>query len=370
MQEPKFIYFESYGCTANQNNTEIMKGLVRQAGLELTNNIDIADLLVINTCIVKEPTEKKIERRISDLLKTGKPLIVAGCMPEVRASRLRNKNLYLLGVHHVKEIVKLVRKIYENKYDEEFLSKQDELKLLQPKIPKQDKIGVTQISEGCLGNCSFCIVRLAKGSLFSYPEERILQNVESDLKSGVKEIWITSQDNAAYGLDFGERKIPKLLREILSLPGKFQVRLGMMNPNNVLPILPELIEIYKHKKMKKFLHLPVQSGSDKILKKMNRKYKVKDFLKIINKFREEIPFLVLSTDIIVGFPGESEADFEKSLKLIEEIKPQQLNISRYWAMKGTRAANLKQIPVKIAKERARKIQSLFLEIKGTNKKLI
>ncbi len=364
--EQLYIYFETYGCVANQNNTEIMKGLVRQAGLEITSNPDIADILIINTCVVKEPTEKKIERRLQDLRKKcpEKPIIIAGCMPEVRADRLRYNNLYLLGTHHVKDLPKLIRKIYENKYkEEEFLSLRYEEKLCLPKISIKKEVGITQISEGCLGNCSFCIVRLAKHSLFSYSKEKIIENVERDVKAGAKEIWLTSQDNASYGLDREKRELPKLLKKILGLKGKFKVRIGMMNPENVLPILSDLIKIYKHEKMKPFLHLPLQSGSDKILKAMNRKYSVSDFLKIVKKFRKEIPDLFLSTDIIVGFPSETEKDFQETLKIIKKIKPQQLNLSRYWAMKGTQAAKLKQLPVNLVKERIKKLVQIYKQYK-------
>lgn len=366
MQEPKFIYFETYGCTANQNNTEIMKGLVLQSGLELTNNLEIADLLVINTCIVKEPTEKKIERRISDLRKQypKKPIIIAGCMPEVRADRLQQDNLYLLGTHHIKDICKLIRKIYEEKYnEEEFLLEKNEEKLCLSKISSKKKVGITQISEGCLGNCNFCIVKLAKHKLFSYPQEKIIENIKNDLKSGAKEIWITSQDNANYGFENGKQKLPQLMKKILELKGNFQVRIGMMNPANVFPILDELIEIYKHKKIKKFLHLPLQSGSDSVLKKMNRKYKVQDFVFIVDKFRKEIPDLELWTDIIVGFPEETEKDFQETLKIIKKIKPQQLNLSRYWAIKGTEAATLQQLKPEIIKKRIKKLVEVYKKIK-------
>ena len=301
-------------------------------------------------------------------------------MPEVR--KFKEKNIYLLGIHHIKDICKLIRKILENNYDEkEFLLGRDEEKLCQPKIPQKNKVGITQISEGCLGNCSFCITKLAKGKLFSYPQEDILKNIQNDLNAGCKEIWITSQDNAAYGLDErfheakygiesasgvaskGSQKLPEIMNKILALKGKFQVRLGMMNPENVLPILNELIEIYKNKKMKKFLHLPLQSGSNKILKLMNRKYKVEDFLKIVNRFRIEIPDLFLSTDIIVGFPQESEEDFLASLKIIQEINPEKLNISKFWMRKNTEAEKMEQVDKSVIKERVKKVMGLFQEIK-------
>lgn len=363
MKEIKFIYLESYGCTANQNNAEIMKGIIMQSGLELTNNPEIADLLIINTCIVKSPTENKIKRRISDLQKLKKPIIISGCMPEVR--KLPD-NLFLLGIHHVKDIAKLIKDISENNYSSNYLSKKNEIKLCQPKIPQRNEIGITQISEGCLGNCNYCITKLARGNLFSYPEDRILENIKSDLKS-CREIWLTSQDNAAYGLD-QDTNLINLMKKILQLKGRFQVRLGMMNPEKVLPILSELIDIYKDKKMKKFLHLPLQSGSNKILKLMNRKYKVEDFLRIVKKFRQEIPDIFLSTDMIVAYPGEEEKDFQESLEIIKQIKPNILNVNKYWAMQGTRASREKQIPVKIAKERAIKMQNLYSEIRNSKYK--
>ncbi|MBI2630382.1 tRNA (N(6)-L-threonylcarbamoyladenosine(37)-C(2))-methylthiotransferase [Candidatus Pacearchaeota archaeon] len=366
---PKFIYTETYGCSANQNNTEIMKGLVIHSGLELTNNPEIADIILINTCIVKIPTQNKINRRIAELKKLKKPLIIAGCLPEIQNNE---KELYYLGTNHVKDIVKLIRKIFDSSYEkEQFLSKEKEIKLNFPKIPAKKKTGITQISEGCLGNCNFCITRFAKGKLFSYPQEEIIKNIKQDISSGCKEIWLTSQDNAAYGLDSGKPFLPKLLTEILEIKGNFLVRLGMMNPNNVLPILPELIEIYKNKKMYKFLHIPIQSGSDKILKLMNRKYKIEDFLKIINKFKQEIPEISISTDIIVGYPGEAEEDYSASFNLISSLSPDSLNVNRFWPIKGTKAEKLEQIPREIIDKRAEKLIELYKKsIQNKNSQLI
>ncbi|MFH1500409.1 MAG: tRNA (N(6)-L-threonylcarbamoyladenosine(37)-C(2))-methylthiotransferase [archaeon] len=366
----KFIYIETYGCSANQNNTEILLGQLKSAGLEITSNEKIADLLIINTCIVKGPTENKIKRRISDLQKLGKPLIVAGCMPSVR--KLHGTNTYPLGIDHTKSILNLIRDISVGRYSEKkYLSKRHEEKLCMPKISYRKKIGITQISEGCLGNCNYCLTKLVKGSLFSYSEEKILKNIQSDVKSGCKEIWITSQDNAAYGLDSGKNQLVHLLKKILEIKGKFKLRLGMMNPNNILPILDELVEIYKHEKMYKFLHLPIQSGSDKILKSMNRQYKVKDFLKIVEKFKSEFPSMTLATDVIVAYPSETEEDFTKSLNLIKRVCPDIINISKYWPMKKTKAAELAQVDVKIAKKRALETQKLHLKIAlENNQKLI
>jgi MiaB-like tRNA modifying enzyme len=361
---PQFIYTETFGCAANQNNTEIMKGIIRQAGLGTVIKANIADMMILNTCIVKGPTEKKIERRILDLQRFEKPIIVAGCMPEVRSKELsKMDNVYLLGTHHYHDILNLIYDIVNNKYKEnKYLTKENEIKLCIGKIRQHKTIGITQISEGCLGSCNYCITRLAKGKLFSYPQDKIIENVKKDLDNGCKEIWITSQDNASYGLDIGKRNLPKLLKEILKLEGNFKLRVGMMNPNNVLPIIDELIEVYKDEKMFKFLHIPLQSGSDEILEKMNRYYSVKDFIYIVNRFRKEIPDINIATDIILAYPDEGRQDFVKTYDLIKKIQPDVVNFSKYWAMKGTPAEQEKQIDVNTAIKRAKEFAKMHVEM--------
>ncbi len=366
--QPRFIYLESYGCSANQNNAEIIRGMTRRVGLDIVENPEIADILILNTCVVKGPTLNRMMGRIQDLSKLNKPIIVAGCMPEVRKKELVGEGIFLLGISHVAEITKLIRRISESKYEpEEFLEKRKEIKLNCPKLNQNRKIGITQISEGCLGSCNFCLVKLVKGNLFSYPDDKILENMKKDLKAGCKEIWLTSQDNAAYGSDSGTN-FASLLKKILAIDSSFRLRVGMMNQNNVLPILDELIECYKHEKTYQFLHLPLQSGSDKILRLMNRQYTTNEFLNIIKKFKAEIPDITISTDVILAYPSESEKDYQETLKIIREIKPDIMNITRYWPMRGTKAAILKQIPVKIAKKRAAEIQKLHLKIALENNK--
>jgi len=364
MQRISEVYFETYGCTANQNSTEIMQGLIKQAKLNITKNKDFADLIVINSCIVKEPTEQKIRQRVLEFLKQGKKVILAGCMPRFLDKEFKEKNnLYLLNTSHIKDIINLIRDIKTNNYEEEkYLKERNEVKLMLPKISKEKFIGITQISEGCLGECNYCIVKLAKGKLFSYPREKIIQSVTSDLENGCKEIWLTSQDNASYGTEQGKLLLPELLREILEIKHRFFLRLGMTNPDNILKILPELIEIYKNEKMFKFLHIPVQSGSNKILRLMNRKYTREDVLKIVGEFRKYFPDITISTDIIVGFPGETEEDFQETLDLIREMKPEILNRSNFYPRRNTEAAKLKQILAKITNDRATKLMKLHLEI--------
>lgn len=362
--EIKNVYIESYGCSANLNNSEIIAGLLQRAGLFTVKNPKIADLAIINTCIVKGPTEKRMFLRIRELSKKfNAKLIVTGCMPDVLSNEIRkiSPRSSLVGSHNIHEIAKAVKKISERKIVS-LTGKKNEIKLCMPKINQNKIIGITQILEGCLGNCSYCITRYAKGRLFSYPKEKIIENVKNDLKNGCKEIWLTSQDNAAYGLDNGKNELPELLNEIISLKGKFFLRLGMMNPNNLSNILDKLIECYKSDKMFKFLHIPLQSGSDKVLRDMNREYKTKDFIKIIKKFKKEFPSLAISTDIIVGYPTETEKDFKDTLAIIREIKPSILNISKFWPRDGTEAAKLKQLDANVIKKRAIEAMNIHKEI--------
>ncbi|HIG94796.1 MAG: RNA modification enzyme, MiaB family [archaeon GW2011_AR13] len=368
------VYFESYGCSANYNSTEIMKGLVKQAGLNITSNIDFADLVVINSCIVKEPTEEKIRRKVQDLSHAGKKVILAGCMAKLRKKSFLNyDSVYLLGTNHIKDINNLIQEIVDGTYDtEKYLDNHSEVKVNVSKISDEKYIGINQISEGCLGTCTYCITRLAKGKLFSYPSEKIIESVKNDVMSGCKEIWITSQDNASYNSemskDISKDGLVQLLEEIIKIKGNFFVRVGMMNPNNVLKILPELIEIYKHEKMFKFLHIPVQSGSNKILKDMKRKYTREDVLKIVNEFKKEIPNIIFSTDVIVGYPGETKKDFEDTLDLVKQINPEILNRSKFWPRPQTPAEKLKPISKDEMNKRSLELANLHLQICKDNQK--
>jgi MiaB-like tRNA modifying enzyme len=285
----------------------------------------------------------------------GKIVVVAGCMPNIRKDELKGKNLYLLGTKNITDLPKLLRSLKDH------LTSKCEVKISTEKIPKNKVIGITQLSEGCLGNCTYCATKLAKSNLYSFPQQDILESIRNDLKNGCKEIWITSQDNSAYGFDRPNPKpeLPDLLKKIIALPGDFFVRIGMMNPNHLLMFKDEMIEIFKNKKVYKFLHIPVQSGSNKILKEMNRFYSKEDFLGLVNDFRKQVKDITISTDIIVGFPGETEKDFKETLDLLIKTKPEVLNLSRYWPMKGTGASKLNQVPTEIAKKRAAATQKTF-----------
>ncbi|MEM5872247.1 MAG: tRNA (N(6)-L-threonylcarbamoyladenosine(37)-C(2))-methylthiotransferase [Candidatus Aenigmatarchaeota archaeon] len=358
------IYIETYGCSASQAESEIMAGLLNEAKFDIAKNESEANLIIIVTCYVKSSTEQKILFRIRELqeLYPEKKLIIAGCMPEGIYNKLIKiaPKASLVSTHYVKEIVKAVQKTLEGKRVE-YLGKSKEIKLCLPKIRKNPIINIVPISSGCNSACSYCCVKFAKGSLFSYPVEMIIKEIENSLREGCKEIWLTAQDTASYGLDLGNFYLPSLLKEIAKIPNNFFVRVGMMNPKNVLKILPDLIEAYKSNKIYKFLHLPVQSGDNEILEKMNRNYKVKDFEMIVKEFKKNFKFQ-LWTDIIVGYPGESEEQFKNTINLIKKIKPDYVNISKFGARPKTEASKLKPLPSKIVKERSEIVSSLAKEI--------
>jgi len=362
---PKFIFIQTYGCSANQNNSEILKGILASAGYQITNNEKIADILIINTCIVKGKTENKIKRRIQDLAKLypDKLTIIAGCMPDTYAKAIKklNPKALMLGTHNFKNVINLISK------EESYLEKRNEEKILLPKISNNKLISITQISEGCLGDCSYCKTKLAKGKLFSYSEEKIIKSIQNDLEQGAKEVWITSQDCAAYNLDKGEQKLPELLNKILSISKKFKLRLGMLNPNYLNSILDDLIQIYKNKKMYKFLHIPIQSADNKVLKDMNRYYKIEQAENIIRSFKKEIPTITIATDIIAGYPTETEQSHKNNLNFIKNFKPDVLNLSKFSSHKQTKAGLLEELPIQITNKRTSEIMDKHRQTAMENK---
>jgi len=349
------VYIETYGCSSSNNDSEIMAGLLNRAGFSVVSSIDLADVIIVNTCIVKSTTEHRIVSRLHDIQKKypKKKLIVAGCMPEAEyhiAKRFA-PNANMISTNYVTDIVKVVNATINNKKIE-LIGKEKKDKVCLPKIRKNPAVDIVEICSGCHNNCYYCITKLAKGSLFCYQPEKIVQEIKSMHAAGVKEFWLTGQDIASY--DYNGIRLPELIRKITeTVKGKYFLRLGMMNPASVLPILDALINAYRDKHIFKFLHIPVQSGSDKILKAMNRNYTINEFKQIVSAFRKEIPEITIWTDIIVSFPGESEDDFLASISLVKEIKPDFTNISQFGSRPGTKAATMKQLPTEKKKERSR-----------------
>lgn len=311
------VYVESYGCTANKADLEIMLAHILDSGYRVSCSLEEADFILVNTCGVKKPTEDRITERLRLFSSLNKPLIVSGCLPKINLKaimRAAPNASAILDPYSVDKIVSALKSAENGDKRRIFFSSRSAVKLEQPKIRLNRSIEIIPISEGCLGACSFCCVRFARGTLFSYPKNLIVNRLKEAVSEGAREVWLTSQDNGAYGLDINT-DLAELLIECCEIESKFFIRVGMMNPNHALKILPNLVDAYPYRRIFKFLHLPVQSGDDDVLRMMNRRYTVNDFKIIIDSFRREIPDITIATDVICGFPGESREAFGENPKI-------------------------------------------------------
>jgi threonylcarbamoyladenosine tRNA methylthiotransferase CDKAL1 len=351
------VYIESYGCSANLADAEIVAGLLLDAGYTITRSPTEADLNVIVTCTVKDPTYQRMVTRLKALTSLGKPMIVAGCMPKTSRETILsiNQRASLLGPNSIDRVKEVAEKALEGERVEEL--SQTYNKLLQPRVLRNPVVGVVQIASGCLSACSFCQVKIARGKLKSFEEALILEEVVRLVRHGCREIWLTSQDNGCYGKDRGS-SLADLLDKIAKLDGCFKVRVGMMNPTHILDDVSRIVDVLREERFFKFLHIPVQSGCNDVLSDMRRGYTKEDFIKIVNEARRIIPSVTLSTDVIVGYPTEKEECFKETVALLEQVKPDVVNISRFSPRPGTRAASLPQLPYSVVKRRSAALHSL------------
>jgi MiaB/RimO family radical SAM methylthiotransferase len=267
------FYIETYGCTANFGNSSETEVALMEMGHQ-PSLADEAEIIIVNTCAVTEKTERKILRRLRQL--QGSRLVIAGCLATALPTALEDiecrKIVGLLGRSAAEEVAGLFEDncaLFRQSNDLSF---------------RQDACGIVNIAEGCTGQCSYCVVRKARGSLISREPEDVVDAVSRLVASGSVEIQLAAQDTAAYGVDIGTN-LAELLMKVNDIPGKFMIRVGMMNPDTVLPILDELIRAFQIPRVFKFIHIPVQSGSDRILRSMHRRYSSEEFLNIIDAFR-------------------------------------------------------------------------------------
>lgn len=351
----------------NQGEAKLMEDFLSNCGHRIVKDMEDSDALVLVTCTVIETTERKMLKRLAAFSDTGKPVIVGGCMTTAQKDLILSSNpeAVLVVPDSIRDIGDIVKGL-EIEHKREIINQEvnDLSESVQPDIPKimPNIDTIIPIASGCLGSCTYCITRIARGELQSQSPEILIKGIEKALAEGFKEIRLSSQDNAAYGREIGE-DLPSLVDRITNLPGDFRVRVGMMNPDNALPIMDKLISVYQNPKVFKFLHVPFQSGSERILSIMNRQYSIDDFFEVIDGFRNVIPDITISTDVIVGFPGEEDEDFEMSVKLIEKLKPDILNITRFSARPGTPAMDFKNIiHSRTAKDRSRILTTLHTDI--------
>jgi MiaB-like tRNA modifying enzyme len=339
--------------------------LLESHGFVLIDSPEKADIIIVNTCGVKLPTENKIIDRIKVLKSINPKIVVTGCLPRINRRRMELLHVSLVDVYSLPRIVEAVQRTM-NGERVLFFSEQSPEILDIPQKSTSEFTGIVQISYGCLGSCSYCGTKFAREHLISLPLDAVVSRVISFLKEGKKEIYLTSQDCGCYGFDIGTR-LPELMRRIASIKKRFFVRVGMMNPNYLLTFVDEFVELIQEPVFYKFAHVPVQSGSDDILKAMNRKYSADEFIELVKRLRK-VPDITISTDIIVGFPGETEEDFQQTLELLRKTKPNIVNISKFFPRPGTPAAGMKQVDSSVVKERSRIITHLVGKISFENMK--
>lgn len=362
------VYIETFGCTFNQGDSQIMAGILKDKNANIVDAPDNADVIIINTCYVKHPTEQKVLNRIHSIQSEfpAKKLIISGCMVEIDPQKLKKvaPSAGWIGPRQIKSTLDVVGSCLEGE-SARIVGHGTDIKAGLPKVRFNPNIHIVQICEGCLGTCTYCCTRFARGKLQSYPVYILKNEVEKALSEGCTEIQLTAQDTAAYGKDMGHT-LAELIDEITDIPGEFKIRIGMLHPKSIMGNVEELIEAFKHDNVYKFLHIPVQSGSDRILKDMNRGHVVKEFRDIVSRFKEEIPEISIATDIIVGYPTETEDDFKETLDLIMDIKPDFIHISKYRHRPMAESSYLAEISHETMKKRSKKLNELKTQIMNEN----
>ncbi len=326
----KNVCILTFGCTYNHGDSRKLENILTSQGCRIVPEPEAADALVVNTCTVIGRTERKMLRLLKKY--RAMPLYVTGCMPLVQ------KEEVLAACTPVFIHPETIREASRS---------------VSPCV--HPKTGIVQIGRGCLGSCTYCITRCARGSLVNYEADEIMQEILQCHESGATEIQLCAQDCSAWKGKKGEN-LADLLSMTREIPGSFLLRVGMMNPATLLPVLDPVIESFRDTRIFHFVHLPVQSGSDRILSKMGRGYTQEDFLMIVKAFRAKIPDISIATDIIAGFPCEEESDVQASIDLLSAVMPAKVNITRYSSRPHTPAAMEADHTDSVKKTRSRRIQ--------------
>lgn len=360
------IFVEAYGCSASFADSEMISGLILNGGHTLVDNSSESDLNIIVTCSVKDATANKMIHRIKSL--KSKPLVVAGCFPKAEKNTVEKfaENASLLGPNSLGKTLQVINSTLNGR-KQVSLEDSDLSKVGLPKVRLNPVVGIVEIASGCMSECTFCQTKLSKGDLSSYRLGDIVRQVQTEINEGCKEVWLTSTDNGCYGFDIGT-DLPSLVNAVVEIPDDFMIRVGMMNPMYMPRIKEALIESFDNDKVFKFLHIPVQSGSDKVLHDMKRGHTVSTFREIVKRAKERFGNFTISTDVIVGFPSETKEDFQKTVNLLDETRPDVVNLSKYSARPGTEAAEWEQIDVVEVKRRSKIIFEQINKISLDNNK--
>ena len=357
----QLVYLKTYGCSHNNSDSEYMAGVLCKEGYGITEDFSKADVYLINSCTVKNPSEEHFVNEMQKAKKTGKPTVISGCVPAGDPKNSAFKGVSVVGVQQIHRVAEVVREAVKGN-TVEFTAKgrREGLPSLEvPKIRRNKWVEIIPINAGCLNQCTYCKTKHARGDLLSYPVEAICARVKEVVAEGVKEVRLTSEDSGAYGRDIGT-SIVVLLRAVVELiPDGVMLRLGMTNPPYILEHLADVAEILRHPRVYSFLHVPVQAGCNDVLQVMNREYTVEEFELICDTLVREVPDMLIATDIICGFPSESEESFQRTLRLCQKYQFPALYISQFYPRTGTPAANMKQLITQVKKDRSRRLTTVF-----------
>ena len=369
----------TFGCQLNENDSEKIAGMIENLGYEKTDDLSKCDLVVFNTCCVRENAEERLFGKIGEIKKLkeerGTIIAIGGCMMQEEHILEKIKKSYkyidlVFGTHTLNKFEEDLKKIIEEKKKIRDVIDIDGEVIEGLPIKRNDKFKASvSIMYGCNNFCSYCIVPYVRGRERSRKKEDILKEVESLAKEGYKEITLLGQNVNSY--DGGDGyKFSNLLYDVCKIEGIERIRFISPHPKD---FTDDVIKAIKdNKKISRIVHLPLQSGSTKVLKEMNRKYTKEQYLDLAEKMRKEIPDILFSTDIIVGFPGETEEDFENTLDVVRKMNYEQIFMFIYSRRVGTVADKMEnQIPEEIKHERFERLKKLYDEnVSKNNEKFI
>lgn len=363
------LYVQTWGCQMNQLDSSRIVQLMKSADYEPTDRVDDADLIILNTCSVRDKAEQKVYSALGRWrsLKEEKGVIlgVGGCVAQQEGEALLRRAPHLdlvFGTHNMHKLPQMVEEAREAaRRSVETAFYRDPFYLEDPSgLPETDgaKAYVT-IMQGCNKVCSFCIVPRVRGREVSRSSENIVRDVEALVRRGVKEVMLLGQNVNSYGRTVeGERSFPELLASIDAIPGIRRIRFTTSHPHD---LSPELVDAFvRLENLCEHLHLPLQSGSDSVLARMRRGYELGEYMERVHSLRKRRPDVAITTDMIVGFPGETEAEFEETLAVVREIEYDDMFTFTYSPRPRTVAAKVYRddVPDEVKSDRCRRLQEL------------
>ena len=357
----------TFGCQLNENDSEKLAGITEKLGYEKTENLQEADLVIFNTCCVRENAEERLFGKLGELKKQreekGTIIAIGGCMMQEPAMLEKIKQSYnytdiVFGTHTLHKFEEDLKKVIEERKKVRDVIDIDGEVIEDLPIKRNDKFKASvTIMYGCNNFCAYCIVPYVRGRERSRKPEKILEEVQELSKEGYKEITLLGQNVNSYDGENGY-KFANLLNDVCKIEGTESIRFISPHPKDFTDDVIEAIA--NNPKIARVVHLPLQAGNSKVLKEMNRKYTKEQYLELVEKMKKRIPDVVFSTDIIVGFPGETDEEFEDTLDVVKKVNYEQVYMFIYSRREGTVADRMEnQIPEEIKHKRFDKLKDLY-----------